>query len=151
MSDATITIRVPGNHLMGALLGEHDRHLRRIEEALPDADITVRGNEVHLSGPGASVAATLFEELVVLAERGQRVDDRTLDRTIDMVRADEPAVIPLWENGAPGFEDRKDEPEVEAAAEQVAEEVPEPVEEYVEEEPAGDDEDDDDDIDALFA
>ena len=69
MSDATITIRVPGNHLMGALLGEHDRHLRRIEEALPDADITVRGNEVHLSGPGAPVAATLFEELVVLAER----------------------------------------------------------------------------------
>ena len=59
MTDATITIRVPGNHLMGALLGEHDRHLRRIEEALPDADITVRGNEVHLSGPGASVAATL--------------------------------------------------------------------------------------------
>ena len=35
------------------------------------------------------VAATLFEELVVLAERGQRVDERTLDRTIDMIRADE--------------------------------------------------------------
>ena len=74
---------------MGSLLGEHDRHLRRIEEALPEADITVRGNEVHVSGPDASVAATLFEELVVLAERGQRVDERTLDRTIDMVRADE--------------------------------------------------------------
>jgi len=89
MSEPSITIRVPGNHLMGALLGEHDRHLRRIEDALPDAAITVRGNEVLLSGPGASVAATLFEELVVLAERGQRVDERTLDRTIDMVRADE--------------------------------------------------------------
>ena len=57
--------------------------ITEMKEALPDADITVRGNEVHLSGPGASVAATLFEELVVLAERGQRVDDRTLDRTID--------------------------------------------------------------------
>jgi len=89
MAAPSITIRVPGNHLMGSLLGEHDRHLRRIEEALPEADITVRGNEVHVSGPDASVAATLFEELVVLAERGQRVDERTLDRTIDMVRADE--------------------------------------------------------------
>lgn len=41
MSEPSITIRVPGNHLMGVLLGEHDRHLRRIEDALPDADITV--------------------------------------------------------------------------------------------------------------
>ena len=89
MSTNSITIRIPGNHLMGALLGEHDRHLRRVEEAFPDTDVTVRGNEVHLSGPSATVVQTLFEELVVLAEKGQRLDDRALDRTIDMVRADE--------------------------------------------------------------
>ncbi len=89
MTDSSTTIRVPGNHLMGAMLGEHDRHLRRIEEAFPDTDITVRGNEIHVAGPSAGVAATLFEELVVLAEQGQRLDQRTLDRTIDMVRADE--------------------------------------------------------------
>ncbi len=89
MTDSNTTIRVPGNHLMSVLLGEHDRHLRRIEEAFPDTDITVRGNEIHLAGPGAGVATTLFEELVVLAEKGQRLDPRTLDRTIDMVRADE--------------------------------------------------------------
>jgi len=89
MSEPSITIRVPGNHLMGTLLGEHDRHLRRIEESLPDADITARGNELLLGGPGAPVAAAVFEELVVLAERGQRLDDRTIDRVIDMVRADE--------------------------------------------------------------
>ncbi len=89
MTDSNTTIRVPGNHLMSVLLGEHDRHLRRIEEAFPDTDIIVRGNEVHLAGSGAGVAATLFEELVVLAEKGHRLDPRTLDRTIDMVRADE--------------------------------------------------------------
>ncbi|MEM7142792.1 MAG: PhoH family protein [Actinomycetota bacterium] len=89
MSDAPITIRIPGNHLMGALLGEHDRHLRRVEEAFPDTDVTVRGNEVHLSGPNASTVQSLFEELVVLAEKGQRLDDRSLDRAIDMVRQDE--------------------------------------------------------------
>ena len=88
MSEST-TIRIPGNHLMSALVGEHDCHLRRIEEAFPGADITVRGNEVHLTGDDADTAATLFEELVVMAEHGQRLDERTLVRTIDMVRADE--------------------------------------------------------------
>ncbi len=89
MTDLTTTIRVPGNHLMSALLGEHDSHLRSIEEQFPETAITVRGNEIHLGGAAASVVATLFEELVVLAERGQRLDSRTLARTIDMVRADE--------------------------------------------------------------
>ena len=89
MSDAPITIRVPGNHLMGAMLGEHDRHLRRVEEAFPDTDVTVRGNEVHLAGVDATTVRTLFEELVVLAEQGHPLDDRALERTIDMVRVDE--------------------------------------------------------------
>ena len=89
MNDTPITIRIPGNHLMGALLGEHDVHLRRVEEAFPDTDVTVRGNEVHLSGPDAAMVQTLFEELVILAENGQGLDERSLSRTIDMVRADE--------------------------------------------------------------
>jgi phosphate starvation-inducible PhoH-like protein len=89
MSEHPISIRIPGNHLMSALLGEHDRHLRRVEEAFPDTEVTVRGNEVHLSGPNASTVQTLFEELVVLAEKGQGLDERSLDRTIDMVRKDE--------------------------------------------------------------
>ena len=89
MSEHPITIHIPGNHLMSGLLGEHDRHLRRVEEAFPDTEVTVRGNEVHLSGPSASMVQTLFEELVVLAEKGQGLDERSLDRTIDMVRQDE--------------------------------------------------------------
>jgi len=89
MTDTTTTISVPGNHLMSVLLGEHDRHLRRIEEAFPDTGITVRGNEVHLGGAGESVVATVFEELVALVESGHQIDSRTLDRTIEMVRADE--------------------------------------------------------------
>ncbi|NIR37859.1 MAG: ATP-binding protein, partial [Actinobacteria bacterium] len=89
MTESDTTIHIPGNHLMGALLGEYDRNLRRIEDTFPDTDLTVRGNEVRLAGPDADVVATLFGELVTLAEQGHRIDERTLDRTIDMVRADE--------------------------------------------------------------
>jgi len=74
---------------MSALLGEHDCHLRRVEEAFPATEVTVRGNEIHLSGTDASMVQVLFEELVVLAEKGQRLDERSLDRTIEMVRKDE--------------------------------------------------------------
>ncbi|MCQ3813111.1 MAG: PhoH family protein [Acidimicrobiia bacterium] len=89
MTEHAITLQIPDNRLMGALLGEYDQHLRKIEEAFPAAQVTVRGNEVHLSGPDAEAARTTFEELVLLAESGQRLDHRTLDTTIDMVRADE--------------------------------------------------------------
>lgn len=74
---------------MGTLLGEYDQHLRHIEDAFPDTTVTVRGNEVHLSGPDAGAARTTFEELLYLAENGQRLDLRTLDSTIEMVRSDE--------------------------------------------------------------
>jgi len=86
---ATTTIRVPGEHLMSLLLGEFDQHLRRIETAFPDLDIVVRGNEVRLRGDETATAATLFEELVVLAEQGHHLDRAGLERVIDMVRADE--------------------------------------------------------------
>ena len=74
---------------MGTLLGEHDHHLRLIEQAFPATDIHVRGNEVTLGGDGAETVGRLFEELVVLIEGGQRLDDRTLESTIDMIQADE--------------------------------------------------------------
>ena len=74
---------------MGTLLGEHDHHLRLIEQAFPATDIHVRGNEVTLGGDGAETVGRLFEELVVLIEGGQRLDDHTLESTIDMIQADE--------------------------------------------------------------
>ena len=38
-------------------------------------------------GDEAETVARLFEELIVLLEHGQRLDGRTIDRTIDMVRS----------------------------------------------------------------
>ncbi len=84
-----VKVLVPGNHLMGGLLGQRDELLRLVEAAFSDADIHVRGNEINILGPGAERVGRLFEELVVLLELGQTLDPVKLGRTIDMVKADE--------------------------------------------------------------
>ncbi|MCB1003577.1 MAG: PhoH family protein, partial [Acidimicrobiales bacterium] len=89
MQTTPLKIHVPGNHLMPALLGHRDEHLRLVEAAFPDVDITVRGNEVTLVGERADHAGRLIEELVLLLQRGHQLDDRSIARTIDMVAADE--------------------------------------------------------------
>ena len=87
MSETAATIRVPANHLLGPLVGEHDVNLRQLEDAFPDSRIHLRGNEVSILGDEAETVARLFEELILLLEHGQRLDVRTIDRTIDMVRS----------------------------------------------------------------
>jgi phosphate starvation-inducible PhoH-like protein len=51
--------------------------------------VSVRGNEVALSGPRAHQVGRLFEEMVLLLQRGERLDAAVLDRSITMVRADQ--------------------------------------------------------------
>jgi len=84
-----VKILVPGNHLMVGLLGQRDELLRLIEAQFPGVDIHVRGNEISVSGAGADVVGKLFEELVLLLEKGHAIDASNVGRTIDMVRADE--------------------------------------------------------------
>src|SRR5690606_31421255 len=76
---------VPGAHLMAALLGPRDEHLRQVERQYPQTAMTVRGNEITLRGPDSERAARLFEELVGLLERGHELDERTIARAIGMV------------------------------------------------------------------
>ncbi|MGI8756416.1 MAG: PhoH family protein [Acidimicrobiales bacterium] len=89
MTSTPLTIRVPGNHLMGPLLGERDELLRQVEDAFPDTSILVRGNEVVLAGADADRVGLLFDELVLLLQSGQEVEPALLARTIEMVKADE--------------------------------------------------------------
>ena len=94
MSDSSVTVHVPGNHLMPGLLGSRDEFLRVIEGAFPDSSIHVRGNEVTVSGAEAARVGRLFEELVVLLQQGQVLEPASLQRSIDMVKADErPSVV----------------------------------------------------------
>ena len=89
MTTTQLTIHVPGNHLMGPLLGERDELLRIVEDAFPGAEIHVRGNEVGIGGDGAELVGRLFGELVKILQTGQEVDAPLLARTIDMVKANE--------------------------------------------------------------
>ncbi len=91
-STASTTVVVPGTHVMTAVVGPRDHHLRRIEQQFPSVRISVRGNEVRLSGDDATAVATvtrLFEELATLVQSGQQLDDTTLDRIITMVGSSE--------------------------------------------------------------
>ncbi len=88
MSPTQVKILVPGNHLMVELLGHRDQLLRLVEDAF-DADVLVRGNEISISGADADRVGRLFDELVVLLGRGQRLDAADVSRTIEMVKADE--------------------------------------------------------------
>ena len=88
-TETSTVVVVPGSHLMSALLGQRDLHLRQIERHFPDTTMTVRGNEIAIRGDDTVRVASLFEELVGLLQRGHELDERTIDRSIGMVRADE--------------------------------------------------------------
>jgi len=90
VASTQVKILVPGNHLMAGLLGQRDELLRQVEAAFGNATrILVRGNEISIDGEDADRAGHLFEELVLLLERGHALDTANVGRTIDMVKADE--------------------------------------------------------------
>lgn len=79
---------------MSTLLGERDEHLRYIESEFPDTTISVRGNEISISGTDAPVVSRLFEELSTLVQRGESLGHDVVRRSLNMVRANErPSVI----------------------------------------------------------
>ena len=88
-TDTLTTFVVPGPHLMSALLGQRDQNLRQIEQQFPESHVSVRGNEISVRGGDSARVGRLFEELVGLLEHGQELDERTIERSIGMVRSDE--------------------------------------------------------------
>jgi phosphate starvation-inducible PhoH-like protein len=74
---------------MGSLVGQGDHLLKLIEDQF-ESDITVRGNEIVISGdPEESQAVSaLFGELLELMARGESLTPDTIDRAIDMLKND---------------------------------------------------------------
>jgi phosphate starvation-inducible PhoH-like protein len=87
---AQLKVLVPGNHLMVELLGQRDELLKIIEAAFP-VTIHVRGNEITVTGEphDAEQVGRLFEELVLLLERGHELDREGIGRTIEMLKQDQ--------------------------------------------------------------
>jgi phosphate starvation-inducible PhoH-like protein len=75
------------------LLGERDTYLRIVEAALPEVRIVARGNELDIAGPEreATIARTVFEELLILVQEGESLDHDRVTRVIDLVKADVPS------------------------------------------------------------
>lgn len=74
---------------MLGLLGQRDEHLKLVESRFDEADIHVRGNEITVEGDEAERVGRLFREMVTLLEQGHRLDAEHVERTIEMVKADE--------------------------------------------------------------
>ena len=96
-----VKLRVPSNHLMLELLGERDRHMRLVEEAFPSARLVARGNELTVTAADRSADSvkTVFEELLILAQEGERLDDDRVVRVIDMVKSDVPSPSGVFTEG----------------------------------------------------
>jgi phosphate starvation-inducible PhoH-like protein len=88
ITETVVTVVVPGAHLMSALLGERDVLLRRVEASFPKAVITVRGNEVRITGEDADTAGRVVEELSDVLQRGEHLDLDVVARVVAMVRND---------------------------------------------------------------
>ncbi|HEV7523804.1 MAG TPA: PhoH family protein [Acidimicrobiia bacterium] len=75
---------------MVGLLGQRDELLRLVEAEFA-VQILVRGNEINITGSGVEVerVGRLFEEMVVLLERGHELDRENLGRSIEMMKADQ--------------------------------------------------------------
>ena len=74
---------------MMGVLGQRDEHLRIVENHFDDTVIHVRGNEITVEGPEASIVGQVFSELVQILEGGQRLGEAEVTRMIDMVKSDE--------------------------------------------------------------
>ena len=89
MQDTKVRFELPGNDLMPDLLGQSDELLRIIETSFPDTKIYVRGNQVTIDGNSANLVEQVFHEMVTMLERGLQVDVNILNKTIEMVNAQE--------------------------------------------------------------
>ncbi len=88
----SLTLTFADNKLLALLLGDHDRHLSRIEHRL-GVRLSCRGNRVSISGPANQVAAAeaamaaLYRQL----ERGEMIDGPKVDAAM---RLNDPTTDP---------------------------------------------------------
>ncbi len=92
----TITLQFNDNSLLPLLLGEHDRHLVRIEQGM-GVRLSCRGNRVAIAGAPERVAAAqaLLEGLWHRLERGEAIGKAEIEAAIRLMQADVDPRLPL--------------------------------------------------------
>ncbi len=91
-----VTLHFGDNTLLPLLLGDHDRHLVRIEQAL-GVRLSCRGNRVAIAGEAARVdaAQAALEGLWQRLERGESVGRAEVEAAIRLADADGDPRLPL--------------------------------------------------------
>jgi phosphate starvation-inducible PhoH-like protein len=94
-ADKAVTLHFADNALLPLLLGDHDRHLVRIEQGL-GVRLSCRGNRVAIIGEPARVEAaqSALSGLYRRLERGEGVSAGDVDTAIRMSEIDDPR-LPL--------------------------------------------------------
>jgi phosphate starvation-inducible PhoH-like protein len=96
-------LRVPSHHLFLELIGEADRHLRQVEDLIPEVHFVARGDEVTLSGSGPDVerARTVLDELLILVQEGETLDEGRVTEVVKMVTDEIPSPSGVLTDGIP--------------------------------------------------
>ena len=89
---APLYLTFDDNNLLGALFGEHDRHLARIEQKL-GVSMTSRGNRLAVTGPSlaTNTARDVLLDLYGILERGLPVGAQEVDAALRI--SDGPASV----------------------------------------------------------
>ncbi len=81
----TTVVEFEDNHLLAQLVGEHDRHLARIEQGL-EVSVTPRGNKMAIDGPAHArkAASHVMRDLYARLEKGFDVTEGEVDAAMRM-------------------------------------------------------------------
>ncbi len=95
LADKAITLQFADNALLALLLGDHDRHLVRVEQGM-GVRLACRGNRVQVTGDAARVEAaqSALTSLYRRLERGDPVGLSDVDAAIRLSEIDDPR-LPL--------------------------------------------------------
>lgn len=87
----TTTLRFDDNHRLQNILGDHDRHLIRLEQAV-GVRLSCRGNRIAISGEAEAVsrAQTILQALYQQAGNGESVDSDQVDGVIRLTALPSP-------------------------------------------------------------
>ena len=89
MQDTKVKFDLPVNDLMRDVLGQSDELLKIIESSFPETKIHVRGNQITIEGENTNLVEQVFNEMVIMLERGLQIDANIVNKTIEMVMEQE--------------------------------------------------------------